>query len=117
MQTRYFAGVFAYKAVSIVISSLQKVGRLPKEYGKKNMFRLLDSSNIMGRDQEIDQVVELLKKKRFLWLVAGPGEGKSLLAAAAGKRMYEQVLLPGGAFEVDLAGESAAYAEEARKQA
>ncbi|PNH04770.1 Kinesin light chain [Tetrabaena socialis] len=71
-------------------------------------------ANYMGRDKEGAEVLEHLRSKGSLVLLAPGGMGKSCLAADVGWQMVRGGWAPGGALWVDLRGASSAVEVEAR---
>jgi len=102
-QVGNFRGVGAQLAVATVIDMLKEIGQLPPGYGDSAVNQLPRPAGLLGRDEALHNVVKTLKYERLVIIVGGPGEGKSVLAAAAAHSMSDDKLLPGGAFAVDLA--------------
>lgn len=86
-----------------MIDMLKEIGQLPPGYGDSAVNQLPRPAGLLGRDEALHNVVKTLKYERLVIIVGGPGEGKSVLAAAAAHSMSDDKLLPGGAFAVDLA--------------
>ena len=108
-QAQHYQGVFAMNAVDPVIHCLQAVGRLPEDYslGMPQCHVPCNPRSLMGREEEeglctersADQ--EVCHHQRQAWGGQdGPGtESVCGTCGSAGE-------LPGGAYCVDLAGES-----------
>ena len=107
-QAQQYQGVFAMNAVDPVIQCLQGVGRLPEEYslGMPQCHVPCNPRSLIGREDEEGLVREGLQTKRCVIISGKPGEGKTALAQKVVWDMWERKELPGGAYRVDVAGES-----------
>ena len=107
-QAQHYQGVFAMNAVDPVIHCLQAVGRLPEDYslGMPQCHVPCNPRSLMGREEEEGCVLKGLQTKRCVIISGKPGEGKTALAQKGVWDMWERGELPGGAYCVDLAGES-----------
>ena len=79
-------------------------GQLPAGYGDGTTNQLPRPPLLLGRDEMLKDVRDTLQRERQLFIVGGPGEGKSAVAAEVAHLMRSDRQLPGGVFRVDLAG-------------
>ena len=59
---------------------------------------------LLGREQEVQKVVQSLLQHSAAVIWGGPGEGKSSVATEAACRLWEAGKCESGCFEVDLQG-------------
>ena len=106
VQARHYQGVSATSAVEAVIRCLVDVGRLPKGYslGMPRCHVPSNPCSLIGRAEEVQQVLKSLQEHRCVIISGGPGEGKTALAQKVVWDMWERGELPGGAYPVNLAG-------------
>ena len=62
---------------------------------------------LVGRDEEVQVLLETLEARKTVVVWGGPGEGKSAVAAEAACRLWESGGAPGGVVRADFAGASA----------
>jgi Cdc6-like AAA superfamily ATPase len=95
-------------AVRAVIRSLQVVGRLPENYslGMPQCHVPSNAHRLVGRQAELQELLDGLRERRCVVISGGPGEGKTALAQEAVQTLWSKKALPGGAYVVDLNGES-----------
>ena len=62
---------------------------------------------LVGRDEEVQWLMDTLKARKTVVVWGGPGEGKSAVAAEAACRLWESGGAPGGVVRADFAGASA----------
>ena len=108
-QARFYQGQLASMAVDSVIDCLQKAGRLIPGYslGMPQCHVPANVRRLIGRERELQQVLAGLDgDARCMVIQGGPGEGKSALAQAAVWQLREHGKVPGGAYLVNLAGDS-----------
>ena len=110
MQVRGFKGKQAEEAVKMVVEKLIAAGKLPKNYGNAARNLLPRDGALLGREHELRCVLSALESERQITIVAGPGEGKTALAAEAAHVLSDIGWLPGGAYAVDLSTAPAAGA-------
>ena len=109
VQARCYQGQLATMAVESIIDCLIQAKRLPHGYslGKPQCHVPANLCRLIGREQELQQVAAAFQKDaRCVVIQGGPGEGKSALAQAAVRHLWEQAKLPGGAYVVNLAGDT-----------
>jgi predicted ATP-dependent serine protease len=95
-------------AVRAVIRCLQVVGRLPENYslGMPQCHVPSNAHRLVGRQAELQELLDGLRERGCVVISGGPGEGKTALAQEAVQTLWSKRALPGGAYVVDLNGES-----------
>jgi hypothetical protein len=96
------AGSLAQQVAAGVIKCLVAAKQLHPAYGSGARNQLAKPPRLLGRDQELSEVLEALASDRQLVIVGGPGEGKSALAAATAYHLWDAGELPGGVCVIDL---------------
>jgi len=102
LQGKHYEGEMAKQVVADTIELLKEASKLPAGYCGAARNQLPRPGTLFGRDVALKDVQRLLAKQRQLCLVAGPGEGKSVLAAEAAHRLFAAGQLVDGAYRVDL---------------
>ena len=92
----------------MVVDKLIVAGLLPRNYGNAARNLLPRNGALLGREHELRRVLSALESERQITIVAGPGEGKTALAAEAAHVLSDIGWLPGGAYAVDLSTAPAA---------
>ncbi len=102
-QERHYEGLMAQQIVADTIELLKEAGKLPAGYGGGPRNHLPRPAMLYGREAALQDVLRLLAQHRQMCVVAGPGEGKSVLAAEAAHRLFADGQLADGAYRIDLA--------------
>ena len=102
-------GNMAWYVKAVVVKYLKEANLLPPHYVSRD--QLQDpmqphriAQPLLGREAEVQQVMDSLTKHHAAVIWAGPGEGKSSLAREAGCRLWEAEKCQGGCFVVDCIG-------------
>ncbi|KAK9803608.1 hypothetical protein WJX72_004556 [[Myrmecia] bisecta] len=102
-KARYYQGENAAAAVNTFIKYLKLGGVLPPLYNGGPQCRLSHPNiQLLGHDTELQNILDHLQQQRWTAIVGGPGTGKSAVAAAAARNMFDAGMLPGGVYEIDL---------------
>lgn len=92
-----------------VMGELKAAGALPAYYRPKPQLLIpmqlsRNPHPLVGREREVQRVVQSLQLHRAAVVWGGPGEGKSSIATEAGCRLWAANECLGGCFSLDLAG-------------
>ena len=94
----------------VVLDALKAQGQLPKYYVLRRMLEIPKqvwrcAHPLVGRDSELQHIMDSLDRHRAAVVWGGPGEGKSSLAMEAACQLWDQGRCLGGCFYVDCLGE------------
>ena len=98
-----------------VLDELKALGQLPQHYVPRSMLEVpmqlwRIACPLVGRESEVQQIVDSLDRHRAAVVWGGPGEGKSSLAMVAACRLWDTEKCLGGCFPVDCLGTHGMFA-------
>ena len=112
VQFNGFEGRMVKATVDAVVDCLKKANKLPKGFNCSSellsppihLHRM--KGKLVGREAEVVEVLSKLRdpSKGAAIVRGGPGEGKSMVAMEAARRLWESDEILGGGFGVDLQG-------------
>ena len=101
-------GRIAMAVRNAVLDELMASGKL-QHYVPRSMLQIpmqlwRKTGALVGRESEVQQIVDSLDTHRVAVIWGGPGEGKSSIAMEAACRLWDSRKCMGGCFEVDCMG-------------
>ena len=93
----------------VVLDELKALGKLPEHRVLRSVLEVpmqlwRITGTLVGRESEVQQVIDSLDRHRAAVIWGGPGEGKSSIAMEAACRLWDSAKCLGGCFPVDCLG-------------
>ena len=104
-----YLGTMAFFVRSAVVQHLKEAKLLPAHYVTRDQLEVpmqlhRIAQPLLGREEEVQQVLDCLLKHHAAIIWGGPGEGKSSIAMEAGCRLWDADKCLGGCFAVNCLG-------------
>lgn len=104
-----YIGRMAYSVRAVVIQHLKDIKLLPEGHAPRDQLEMpmqlhRIAQPLLGREGEVQQVMECLLEHHAAVIWGGPGEGKSSIAMEVGCRLWDAERCLGGCFVVDCLG-------------
>ena len=104
-----FGGRIAVAVRNAVLDELKALELLPEHYLPRGMLEVpmqlwRITGALVGRESEVQQVINSLDRHRAAVIWGGPGEGKTSIAMEASCRLWDTSKCLGGCFLVDCLG-------------
>jgi stage III sporulation protein SpoIIIAA len=106
-----YKGKLAIMVADSVFVRLKAIGRVAKQFDttaslleERYSIRNPTCRQVIGRESEVQQVVDAVNSTGAVVVVAGPGEGKTTVTRCAARKFWDMGGCMGGVVEIDLRG-------------
>ena len=109
LQFNGYMGRMVFFVRAVVLRHLKEAKLLPAYYVARDQLEIpmqlhRIAQPLLGREAEVQQVLDSLTKHHAAVIWGGPGEGKSSIAMEAGIRLWDAEKCLGGCFAIDCMG-------------